>query len=134
MEKTRLDKWLWAVRIYKSRTLAAEACKNGKVSLNGQILKAAHAVVPGELLEIRKNGFQFSFSVLKIIDKRVSAQLAIACYENKTSEEELNKYKNWFSGKSQAEIRDKGSGRPTKRERRDIDEYKYNVFDFDDSF
>jgi len=134
MEKTRLDKWLWAVRFYKSRTLASDACKNGKVCSKSIQLKAAHFVMIGDLLEIRKNGFQFLVEVKKIIDKRVGAPIAVTCYENKTSEEELNKYAAWFSGKAQAEKRERGAGRPTKRERRDIDDFKTFVFeDFDES-
>ncbi|HRG68801.1 MAG: RNA-binding S4 domain-containing protein [Saprospiraceae bacterium] len=129
MEKTRLDKWLWSVRFYKSRTLASEACKNGKISCKSIPLKAAHFVFVGDLLTIRKNGFQFLIEVRKIIDKRVGAALAVACYENKTSEEELNKYAAWFTGKAQAEKREKGTGRPTKRERREIDDFKTIVFD-----
>lgn len=129
MEKTRLDKWLWACRFYKSRTLASEACKNGKISSRSIPLKAAHFVSVGDLLEIRKNGFQFLILIQKIIEKRVGAPIAAACYVNKTSEEELNKYQSWFTGKAQAEKRERGAGRPTKRERREIDDFKTLVFD-----
>jgi len=134
MEKTRLDKWLWACRFYKSRTLASEACKNEKISSKAIPLKAAHFVTVGDLLEVRKNGFQFLIKIQKIIDKRVGAPLASTCYENKTSEEELNKYAAWFTGKAQSEKRERGAGRPTKRERREIDDFKTFAFeDFDES-
>ncbi|MBK8955405.1 MAG: RNA-binding S4 domain-containing protein [Saprospiraceae bacterium] len=121
-EKIRLDKWLWAVRIYKSRTLATEACKKGRIRCKQQELKPAHLIKTGDLIEVRKNGFNFLYLVVQLIEKRVSAALAVNCFENKTPAEELNKYESWFlhSGGKQA-IRTKGSGRPTKRERREID-------------
>lgn len=134
--KTRVDKWLWAVRIFKSRSMAADACKNGKVKHeNGSILKASSNVQIGDILYVRKDHFNLSFKVLEIIDKRVSAKLAEPCYENLTSQEELNKFKNWFINSHAAEFREKGSGRPTKKERRVIDEFKTDSDDdiFNDS-
>ncbi|HPK09730.1 MAG TPA: RNA-binding S4 domain-containing protein, partial [Saprospiraceae bacterium] len=85
-----------------------------------------------DMVGVRKNGFDFRFKVLKLIDKRVGAALAIECYENVTPEEELNKYKDWFIGKAQAEVREKGAGRPTKRDRREIDTYKVELYDWED--
>ena len=124
MDKTRVDKWLWAVRIFKSRSMAADACKNGRVKLNGQILKPSFIVHKGDVLQVRKEHFNLVFKVLEIIDKRVSAKLAEPCYENQTSSEELNKFKSWFILGKPNEFRDKGTGRPTKKERRDIEEHK----------
>ena len=86
----------------------------------------------GNTIEVRKNGFNMIFLVEKIISKRVSAPLAAECFQNQTSEEEMNKYKDWFVGKARAEMREKGAGRPTKRERREIDWFKDHQFDFDD--
>jgi len=120
-EKTRVDKWLWAVRIFKSRTIASDACKSGKVLINDESIKAAHWIIPDTVIEVRKNGFRFKYKVLKIIDKRVSAPLAAVCYENLTSEEELNKYNSWFNNRSIPATRLKGTGRPTKKERREIE-------------
>lgn len=124
MEKVRIDKWLWSVRIFKSRTMATDACKSNKVKVNEELVKASSSVVRGDILEVKKNGFILSYKVVDLISKRVSATLAQPCYEDLTPLEELNKYKDWFVGKAQAERREKGAGRPTKRERRDIDKYK----------
>jgi ribosome-associated heat shock protein Hsp15 len=124
MDKTRIDKWLWAVRIFKSRTLAADACKNGRVRLGGNLLKASSFVHKGDLISVKKDQFNLQFKVIEIIDKRVSAKLAEPCYENQTSSEELNKFKSWFMAARVHEYRDKGLGRPTKKDRREIDHYK----------
>ncbi len=127
MDKTRVDKWLWAVRIFKSRSMAADACKNGRVKFNGSILKASANVHKGNIIQVRKDHFNFTFKVLEIIDKRVSAKLAEPCYENLTPPEELNKFKSWFINSQTVEYREKGTGRPTKKERRVIDDYKTDI-------
>ena len=128
LEKVRVDKWLWSVRIFKSRTIATDACKSGKVRMDGAPLKASQSIQRGDLLEVRKNGFLFQFKVVGLIQKRVGAPIAQTCYEDLTPEEELNKYKDWFVGKAAAEKREKGAGRPTKRERRDIDRFKKDQY------
>jgi len=130
MKKVRVDKWLWSVRIFKSRTIASEACKSNKVKIGDQNLKPSFSLVGGELVKVRKNGFNMEFKVITLIDKRVSATLAAPCYENLTPESELKKYSDWYIGKSNSEMREKGAGRPTKRERREIDDWK--DFDYDD--
>jgi ribosome-associated heat shock protein Hsp15 len=127
MDKTRVDKWLWAVRIFKSRSMAADACKNGRIKFNGTILKASANLQRGNIIQVRKDHFNFTFKVLDIIDKRVSAKLAEPCYENLTPPEELNKFKNWFVNSQSVEFREKGSGRPTKKERRVIDDFKVDI-------
>jgi len=78
----------------------------------------------GTLIKLRKDGFYLQFKVVDLIEKRVSATLAQLCYKNLTPEEELNKYNDWYIGKSPAEKREKGAGRPTKKERRTIDKFK----------
>lgn len=127
-EKVRIDKWLWAVRIFKSRTMATNACKTGKIKISDNNVKPSYLVTVGEEVFVKKNGFNLHFLVKDIIKKRVSATLAAPCYEDLTPEEEKNKYKNWYVGKAAAEVREKGLGRPTKRERREIDEYKGEVY------
>lgn len=127
-EKVRIDKWLWSVRIFKSRTMATNACKSGKVKISDNNVKASYLVTAGEEVHVKKNGFNLSFLVKEIIKKRVSATLAAPCYEDLTPDEEKNKYKNWYIGKANAEVREKGMGRPTKRERREIDHYKDDVY------
>ena len=129
MEKVRIDKWLWSVRIFKSRTMASDARKAGKVRIGEQLVKPSDKVMVGQTVFVKKGGFDLVFLVKKLIEKRVGAPIAVECYENLTPQEELNKYKDWFIGKAGAEIRKRGSGRPTKRERRDLDEYKGDWFE-----
>lgn len=125
MNKVRIDKWLWAVRIFKSRTLATDACKNGKVKINDKNVKASYMLTRDEILNVKKNGFNYTYKVVDLLDKRVGAKLAEPCYENLTPEDEMNKYQDWFLNRSRSfERRDKGEGRPTKRDRRTIDKFK----------
>lgn len=131
-EKTRIDKWLWAVRIFKSRTLANDVVKRGKASINGKAAKPSSMVAAGDLVVVTKNGFNLEFRVQKIIKKRVGAPIAQTCYVDQTPEEELNKYQEWYIGKSRGEIREKGTGRPTKRDRRDISRFKTEYLEWDD--
>ena len=132
LNKVRLDKWLWAVRLFKSRTMATDACKAGKIKLNGHSLKPSYLITVGETIEVKKNGFNLIFKVNQLLEKRVSAVLAAPCFEDLTSADELNKYRDWFTGKAGAEFRDRGEGRPTKKDRREIDEFKDMYFDEDD--
>lgn len=131
MDKVRVDKWLWSVRIFKSRTIATDACKAGKVKINGINVKPSYQLERDEVVVVRKNGFDFQFKVIDLIQKRVGAPIAVKCYEDLTPEEELNKYKDWFIGKAAAESREKGTGRPTKKDRRAIEDFKGNWFDFE---
>lgn len=124
LQKVRVDKWLWAVRIFKSRTLASTACKSNKVSMGDQTLKPSFSVERGMILNVKKDGYNLTYKVVDLLEKRVSAQLAQPCYENLTPEEELNKFKNWYIHHTSSEIREKGLGRPTKRDRRTIDKFK----------
>ena len=123
-KKVRIDKWLWSVRIYKSRSQATDACKSGKVKISDTALKPSYMIAIGDVIGVRKNGFNLTYKVVDLIEKRVSAKLAEPCYENLTPAEELNKYKDWFIGKAAPEQRERGSGRPTKRERRELDDFK----------
>ena len=132
LNKVRLDKWLWAVRLFKSRTIATDACKAGKIKLNGHSLKPSYLIIVGETIEVKKNGFNLIFKVNQLLEKRVSAVLAAPCFEDLTPADELNKYRDWFTGKAGAEFRDRGEGRPTKKDRREIDEFKDMYFDEDD--
>ncbi len=131
-DKVRVDKWLWSVRIFKSRTLATTACKGGRIRMGESTLKASYLIGVGETVEVRKGGYSFVFKVVKLISKRVSAALAEPCYEDLTPEDELNKYNTWFVGKSGTEKREKGAGRPTKRDRRDLEDFKEDQYNFDE--
>ena len=129
--KVRIDKWLWSVRIFKSRSQATDACKSGNVKINDKKVKPSFLVEPGHMVYVKKNGFNMEYQVENLISKRVSAPLAEKCYKNLTPEEELNKYKDWFIGKARAEVRPKGEGRPTKRQRREIDDFKEHMYEED---
>lgn len=133
-QKVRVDKWLWSVRIFKSRTIATDTIKAGKVKVNNALVKASQLVQAGDRISVQKSGFQFMFEVINPIEKRVGAIIAQACYTDLTPAEELNKYKDWFVGKAGGEFRERGSGRPTKKERREIDDFKTSsdFYDWDD--
>lgn len=125
MAKVRIDKWLWSIRIFKSRTLATDACKSGKVRIGEEPVKASYLLAENEIVTVKKEGFNLQFRSIQLIEKRVGAPIAITCYEDVTPEEEKNKYKAWFlNGSAVTEKREKGAGRPTKKERREIDEFK----------
>lgn len=124
LTKVRIDKWLWSVRIFKTRTQATDACKSGKVKIGESNVKPAYLVTRDETIFVKKNGFDMVYKVVDLIGKRVSATLAEPCYENLTPEEEMQKYKSWYVGKGRPEIREKGEGRPTKKDRRNITKFK----------
>jgi ribosome-associated heat shock protein Hsp15 len=123
-DKVRIDKYLWSIRIFKSRTLATDACKEGKVKLHEENAKPSTMVTVGDIIDVVKDGFKLKYKVVQLIEKRVSPILAKPCYEDLTPEDEINKYKSWFIGKGGPERRERGAGRPTKRDRREIDEFK----------
>lgn len=124
MADARIDQWLWSVRIFKSRTKANDACKNGKVWLNGVKVKPSSTVAIDDHIKVSKNRFLYEFIVRKIIKKRVGAPEAELCYTDVTPEAELKKFDQWYIGKAQGEFREKGAGRPTKKERRAIEDFK----------
>ena len=112
VDSARVDSWLWAVRVYKTRSAATTACRAGHVRVNGDKAKAAQAVRVGDELRIRIAGFDRILIVRQILVKRVGAPLAALAYEDRTPEREPQ---------AALGVRDRGAGRPTKRERRDID-------------
>jgi ribosome-associated heat shock protein Hsp15 len=132
MNKVRIDKWLWSVRIFKSRTIATDACKGGKIKVSGIAVKPSFLLAEGEVVSVKKDGFQFEFKAIQLIEKRVGAPIAITCYEDVTTTEERNKYAAWFNNQSASpEKRERGLGRPTKKERREIDDFK-TAYDWGD--
>ena len=114
----RVDKFLWTVRLFKTRTLAMEACKKGRVFISGMPVKPSRIVKVGEKIEISKSPVLFSYHIKDLPKSRISAKLVSGYIEDLTSPEELNKLhnKDVFFVK-----RDRGTGRPTKKERRLID-------------
>ncbi len=111
-DAARVDSWLWAIRVYKTRSAATTACRAGHVRVNGDKVKAAQHVRIGDELRIRISGFDRILIVRQILVKRVGAPLAALAYEDRTPEREPQ---------AALGVRDRGAGRPTKRERRDID-------------
>lgn len=122
LEKLRIDKYLWAIRIFKTRSLATEACKAGRVKLNGQNIKPSYVVKVGEIYAIQKGIERKVILVTGLLERRVDAKTAVQYYEDHTPVEETYGFKSVF----QAPIlkRDRGTGRPTKRDRREIDDLK----------
>ena len=114
MEQTRVDKWLWAVRLYKTRTLATEACAAGHVRVNGSPAKAAHPVRVGDRVEARAHDRQRIFEVVQVIEKRVSAPVAAEAFVDHSPPPPP---KEWYLDFA----RDPGAGRPTKKDRRAMD-------------
>ena len=119
----RLDQWLWAVRLYKTRNLAAEAIKGGHVKVNGEPKKMAHRVKPGELVTARIGIMLRTLRVLDSPPSRVGAKLVAQFAEDLTPPEEFEKQREF--GFRQPGLRPRGAGRPTKRERRVIDKLEH---------
>lgn len=134
--EARLDKWLWASRIFKTRTIAADACKNGRITIGGVKQKASKMIKEGDVIEVRKPPITYSFKVLKAIQNRVGAKLVPEVLENVTAKEQLELLEmNRISG---FVGRARGTGRPTKKERRELDNFIqptfFGDFDFDFDF
>jgi ribosome-associated heat shock protein Hsp15 len=126
-EKLRIDKYLWAIRIFKTRTLAADACKAGRVKLGGQNIKPSHEVKVGETYQVSKGIERRVLKVTGLLESRADAKKAVDFYEDITPVEQTQVFKSMF----QAPLlkRDRGTGRPTKRDRREIDELKDGFFE-----
>ena len=124
--EARLDKWLWAARIFKTRSIAADACKNGRVMIDGVKMKPARMVKEGDVIQVRKPPVTYSFKILKAVQNRVGAKLVPEVLENVTSADqyellEMNRISG-FVGRA------RGTGRPTKKDRRDLDAFIQPVF------
>ena len=118
-DETRIDKFLWAIRAYKTRTEATEACKGGKVKVAGVPAKPSRAVQPGEVIQLRKGSITYTYKVLRPLENRVGAKLVPGFAENLTPESELEKLK--APVESFFVTRDRGAGRPTKKDRREME-------------
>ena len=114
-DKYRIDKFLWAVRIYKTRSMAAEACRKGRIVMEGIQVKPSRLVKTGDIILVRKMPVVYTIKVLKLLENRVSAQRVSEFIEDVTSVEELHKLK---VNETVFYAREKGTGRPTKKERR----------------
>ncbi|KGN69334.1 RNA-binding S4 domain-containing protein [Porphyromonas sp. COT-239 OH1446] len=138
MAEIRVDKWLWAVRIFKTRSLATDACKKNRVSINGTPAKPARTLRLGDVVSVRKPPIEYSFRVLGLLNNRVGAKLVPEYMENVTPREqyeilELQRLSGFVD-------RAKGLGRPTKKERRDLDQFAddlpsgMDLFDWDEDW
>lgn len=121
-KEVRIDKWLWAVRIYKTRSQASEECRKGKVIIDGIQVKPSRIVKKGEVISIRKLPVIYTFKVLEMLNSRVAAKLVTNYCIDITPEEELLKLK--LDELAGVVRRERGTGRPTKKERRDIDKLR----------
>ncbi len=119
LTKIRIDKFLWAVRLYKTRSLAADACKNGRILINDYPVKSSRMINVGDIFVVKKNPVVYLFKVKDLVENRVGPKLVDNYIENLTSIEELQKLD--VNSKIVFVRRDRGTGRPTKKERRDID-------------
>ena len=132
MAEARIDKWLWASRIFKTRTIAAEACKKGRVFINGTQVKPSRMIKPGEVIQVKKPPVTYSFKVLQAIEKRIGAKLVPEILENVTTPEqyellEMSKISGFID-------RARGTGRPTKKDRRSMEEFITPEYFGDDDF
>ncbi len=135
--EARLDKFLWAARIFKTRTIATDACKNGRVMIDGVKQKPSRMVKEGDVIQVRKPPITYSFKILQAIQNRVGAKLVPEIMENVTTADqyellEMNRISGFVN-------RARGTGRPTKKERRELDDFvtpaffgDFEDFDFDD--
>ena len=121
-EKLRIDKYLWAIRLYKTRTAAAEACDKGRVKMGGDSVKASRTVHVGDTFEVKTEHRRWVIEVTGLLFQRVQYSEAVNFYTDKTPEEEKERLDYqaavFYSGKRQTKI-----GRPTKKERRDLDDF-----------
>ena len=125
-EKLRIDKYLWSIRAFKTRTLASDACKAGRVKLDGNNIKPSHEVKIGEIYQVSKGLERKVIKVTGLLESRVDAKTAVFFYEDITPLEQTTAYKSMFH--APVLTRDRGTGRPTKRDRREIDDLKDDFF------
>ncbi len=138
MGEVRIDKWLWAVRVFKTRSLATDACKMNRVSINGQLTKPSRLVKEGDVISVRKPPIEYSFKVLRVLNNRVGARLVPEYMENVTPKEQYDILE--LQRLSRFVDRAKGLGRPTKKDRRDMESFiedmpaGMELFDWDEDW
>ena len=138
MEEARVDKWLWAVRIFKTRSIATDACKKGRVAVGGTVVKPSRMIHVGDIVSVRKPPIEYSFRVIQLRGSRVGAKRVEEFMQNVTPREqyellELQRVSGFVD-------RAKGLGRPTKKDRRDLDQFAeefpegIEIFDWDEEW
>ena len=130
MDEVRIDKWMWATRIFKTRTIAADACKKNRVMIGGVNMKPSRMVKVGDVIQVRKPPITYSFEVLALTDRRMGAKLVPNYLKNVTTPDqyeilEMNKISGFVN-------RAKGLGRPTKKDRREVEQFTEPDFSSDD--
>ena len=123
-EGIRIDKWLWAVRLYKTRSLASEECKKGKVMINGMNVKPSREIKEGETIQLRRPPITRSFKVIALAENRMAAKIVPQFMVETTPASELQILEDQRD--RQMDDRERGTGRPTKKDRRDMDDF-FNV-------
>ena len=134
-DTARIDKWLWAARIFKTRSIASDACKNGRVTIGGVDMKPSRTIKVGDVINVKKPPITYSFKDLKTIEQRVGAKLLPEIYENVTDPKQYELLE--MSRISGFVDRARGTGRPTKKERRALDAFvepEFFDYDFDSDF
>ena len=124
--EVRIDKWLWAVRLFKTRTLAADACKKGKIIVQNMPAKPSRNVKVGDVISIKRNPVLFSFKVLALSENRMNAKLVPDFMLNVTTPDQLELIE--LAKLAGQTGRDRGTGRPTKKERRELDDFTEPAF------
>ena len=125
-EKLRIDKYLWAIRLFKTRSMATDACKTGRIKLNGQNVKPSAIVKIGDVYQVSKGIEKKVIEVVELLSNRVEAKIAVTKYKDLTPVEETHAFKSVFHAPSLK--RDRGTGRPTKKDRRETDELLGGMF------
>lgn len=125
----RIDKYLWAVRLFKTRSLASEACKKGRVTIDKQSIKSSRVIKAGEVIDIRIPPIIRSYKVLATAEKRMGAKLTVDYLKDITSEDQLEMLE--LARLASSTNRSRGLGRPTKKDRRDIERLQQGDWDID---
>ncbi len=123
-DQVRVDKWLWAIRVFKTRSIATDAVRKGRVMIDDLPVKPSRVLKVGDVVQVRKSPITYRYRVLKLAEKRMGAKLVSDYMEDITPQTELEilevqKNMGWFQ-------RERGTGRPTKKERRDLDNFFEN--------
>lgn len=132
MAEERVDKWLWAMRVFKTRTIATEACKKGRVSIGGVAVKPSRCIKEGDEIDVKKPPITYSFRVLKVTGNRLGAKLVPEYLENVTAPEQYELLE--MTRISGFVDRRKGLGRPTKRDSRELSRFKEESYTADDFY
>ncbi len=132
MAEERVDKWLWAMRVFKTRTIATEACKKGRVSIGGVAVKPSSCIKEGDVIDVKKPPITYSFRVLKVTGNRLGAKLVPEYLENVTAPEQYELLE--MTRISGFVDRRKGLGRPTKRDSRELSRFKEESYTADDFY